>query len=244
MRDGRLAVKPANASTLREGCVLLSSLELCKQRGSTCVALALVCVWVRQPGAAASLGTSISYSQKLQSISFSSHFSEFVPARRVTLGLGARTTVFRSHSASFSTADATETSRGRTETVESGFFSTLSANMMLFAKYQLTDSYQLSVDLDALGFSTGRRASFSNGLKSSTGKPSTLNLLVFDKYDRGTLNSQFLITRKFDNDLDLSFGLAHQFVEYKTDQSFTFENHRYRLKNDGVAVCLDWNFYF
>lgn len=113
---------------------------------------------------------------------------------------------------------------------------------MLFADYQLSDSFGLNVGLDAVGFSFGRDADFLNGQKNSDGKPSSLNLLIFDKHDHGTLNSMFMVTRKLDQSMTVSAGLAHQFVEYNMDSSFTYENRRYRLKSDAAVVSLSRSF--
>jgi len=195
-------------------------------------------LWSITPALATTFGGAVSYSSKAQTVSFESRLKHLSIGDRTKLGLGLRTSVFISNSAPFSTAEASEIEKNNIDHVESSSFRVLATNAILFAEYALNTDYRLGLSIDALGFSVGSETNFSGASKSSMAKPSSLNLLIFDKYDRGTLNSHFLVTRRLENEFFISFGLAHQFVEYRTNESFEFDNQRFRFKNDAMVLSL------
>ncbi|MFZ9520478.1 MAG: hypothetical protein ACO3A4_08375 [Silvanigrellaceae bacterium] len=209
-----------------------------KMKGVILASAAMLTSLSQSPVMAATLGGAISYSNKLQSTSIESRLTRFMPADRFNVGLGVRVSFFRSKGATFSTAEASEIKKNRIENVQSIELAVLSTNGMIYADYIVNPEYSLGVSVDVLGFSAGGATNLSKPANSISAKPSSFNLLVFDKYDRGTLNSHFVINRKLNKDLLVALGLAHQFVEYSSSQTFDFDNRRFRLKNDAVVLSL------
>lgn len=209
--------------------------------GSRILFLALVgnfTLWSITPALATTFGGAVSYSSKAQTVSFESRLKHLSIGDRTKLGLGFRTSVFISNSAPFSTAEASEIEKNNIDNVESSSFRLLATNAILFAEYALNTDYSLGLSIDTLGFSFGSETNLSGASKSSIAKPSSLNLFIFDKHDRGTLNSHFLVNRRLENDFLISFGLAHQFIEYRSNESFEFDNQRFRMKNDALVLVL------
>lgn len=194
------------------------------------------------PATAAMGGLAISYSNKAQSVSIESHLNNYSIGEHLKFGMGVRSSIFRSSLTSFSTAEASEISRNRIEHLESRQFTVLATNAIFFAEHEFNSTYGLSVSIDAVGFSLGNETELSSASKSSTANPTAFNLLIFDKHDRGTLNSHFLLTRKLKENLVISAGLAHQFVEYTSTESFEFNNRRFRLKNDALVLSVSRTF--
>lgn len=190
------------------------------------------------PASAAVLSGALGYTNQLQSASLEIQLFELDALEKLKLGLGARSTFFRSAGARFSTAEPSEIASQKIEDVDSNALAVISSNAMIFAEYQLTEVYALAANVDAIGFSFGSAIELSKGGKLASATPSSFNLLIFDQYDRGTLNSHFMIRRKIEDNMVLSLGLAHQFVEYKSSVPFDFDNRRFRLKSNAVVVSM------
>lgn len=184
------------------------------------------------------MALALAYSKQLQSMSIESHFRLSQVGERLRFGAGARLSVFGADTARLSTAKASDISSDRVEAIESDRLLLSSLNAMLFSEIELSKEYSLSLNVDVVGFSFGRSVQLSGQSQSAPGTPSSFNLLVFDKYDRGTLNSHFLLRRKLSEQLYVSAGLAHQFVEYTSQKSFVFDNRRFRMRNDSLVLVL------
>lgn len=199
----------------------------------------LSCFGVAMPAEAEqSLAISLASNNMLQSWSIEGQLGQHNVYERLKLGYGARLNVFRSNSVRLSTAEANDIDRGRIEYLESDSLLLTSLSVMLSSEFVLSCEHSLSMNVDVLGFTFGRSVQLSSLSKQSSGSPSFFNLLVFDKYDRGTLNSQFLLRRKLPAQFSVSAGLAHQFVEYTSQEPFDHDNRRFRLKNNSVVLVL------
>lgn len=185
-----------------------------------------------------SLAISLAYNNKLQSWSIESQLGQHNVYERFMLGYGARLSVFRSNSVRLSTADAEDIDSGRIEYLESDSLLLTSLSAVLSSEFVLSGEHSLIMNVDVLGFTFGRSVQLSSLSKQSSGSPSSFNLLVFDNYDRGTLNSHFLLRRKLSAQFSVSAGLAHQFVEYTSKEPFGHDNRRFRLKNNSVVLAL------
>jgi hypothetical protein len=170
--------------------------------------------------------------------------------KKVSVGLGARIMAFTGSNLYYITAPAQLTSGSRgpvvlfkeniAENIDSLLISAPQVNTMnlvINLSYQPTKKIALGFNIDAFGFSFGRktRGNYINGIegKITSATPTSLNLLLVSDNDKGSLNSE-LYGKYFINE-KWSFKLAAQFLftEYTTEnkvQEYPEENDRFRNK--------------
>lgn len=188
------------------------------------------------------LDFSVAASMHLKSVSVAFRPLGFSLMPKLNMSLGLRNTFFFSRIASFMTAEPKDLRDGRKETVRSTEFFLSATNALVQVNYQLLDSMFLGFNIDLFGVSFGNSTKLSDEVSSSSANPSQFNLLIFDNYDRGSLNSQFLVVYNLDSSYRISFGLAHQFVEYQSSNKFAFDNRRFRLKDNSFVLVVSKNF--
>lgn len=184
------------------------------------------------------LDFSVAASKNLKSISVAYAPLKVEVRPFLHIGLGARSTVFFSRGASFVTAEASELRAGRMETFHLTDVLVSSTNAMFVANFELSEAFGLGFNLDLFGISFGKQAKLGNQVMSSDAEPSRFNVFIFDNYDHGSLNSQFLVSYKLPNNYKVSVGLAHQFVEYTSSRDFEYRNRRFRLKDNSLVLVL------
>lgn len=111
-------------------------------------------------------------------------------------------------------------------------------NIPIYLQYSFTDKLELGFNIDALGFSFGKKqtgkfkssASASLNNTSQLASPTAFNLLLISDNDLGSLNSELYARYWATEKLGIRAGLSFQFVEYTTDNLLTFGNDRFRAK--------------
>lgn len=186
--------------------------------------------------------------------------------RKFELGFGARFTSYFGRSLYFKTAPAKLTS-GRTgpavlftddikQNIDSVLFpraQTNSLNLSLNFAYNFTKKFSLGLNIDAIGFSFGKKQSgiyYGNNYATGvpvTAKPTAFNLLLISDNDKGSLNSELFGRYKWNDNWGVKLGLQFLFVEYTTDTQVQTtpsgdKNDRFRKKMAGAAIGVTYNF--
>lgn len=114
-----------------------------------------------------------------------------------------------------------------------------SLNILFQILYKIDDRWGVGFNIDVIGFSYGERRDGRYNPQSDdnqwpekvSARPSQFNLLLGDDNDRGSLNSEFYVTRALAGGWAVKLGLIHAFTEYRTSQRLRKDNDRFRRKN-------------
>ncbi len=181
-------------------------------------------------------------------------------------GFGARFTSYFASSQYFKTAPAKLTS-GKTgpavlfaddiiPNIDSVLFPKAqvnSLNLSLNFGYNFTPKFSLGLNIDAIGFSFGKRQNslyYANNFAMAvavTAKPTAFNLLLISDNDKGSLNSEFFAKYKLNNGWGIKLAFVFLFAEYTTNTDVQTtpggdKNDRFRKKMSGVGIGVTYNF--
>jgi long-subunit fatty acid transport protein len=179
------------------------------------------------------------------------HIWNFFEARKLGIGLGGRITSYLGANQYYITAPAELTSGSTgpfvifkeniadnidTLLVKSPFVTSI--NVSINIHYQVTQKLRAGFNIDAIGFSFGKKAqgNYINGPVGgiTRGKPTTLNALLISDNDFGSLNSELFLSYKVNKKWSAKLAATFLFTEYTTDtkvQSFPKDNDRFRDKS-------------
>ncbi|AUD03490.1 hypothetical protein [Spirosoma pollinicola] len=127
-----------------------------------------------------------------------------------------------------------------------------SVNISLNLEYALSHRLDLGVNIDLIGFTVGPKQSGTFIANSPSRSPlsgtiqeaslTAFNILLGDKSDRGSLNSEGYVRYRLTNRFSLRGGLSFQFNEYTTSRKLTFDNDRFRSSNARIlgAIAYHW----
>ena len=127
-----------------------------------------------------------------------------------------------------------------------------SVNISLNLEYALSHRLDLGFNIDLIGFTFGPDQSgtfiANSPVRSSlsgTSQEASLtafNILLGDKSDRGSLNSEGYVRYRFNPHLGVRGGLSFQFNEYTTSRKLTFDNDRFRSSNTCALLAVSYHF--
>lgn len=127
-----------------------------------------------------------------------------------------------------------------------------SINLSFNLEYVLSHRVEIGFNIDVIGFTFGpnQRGTFIanspvQSFLSGTVQESRLtpfNLLLGDKSDRGSLNSEGYARYQLNPRFSLRTGLSFQFNEYTTASKLTFGNDRFRSSNLRVLLAAAYHF--
>lgn len=127
-----------------------------------------------------------------------------------------------------------------------------SINLSFSVDYAVSRWVALGVNIDLIGYTAGPQQSGTflanrpiRSPLSSTVQPARLtpfNILLGDKSDRGSLNSEGYLRYRFSPRFSLRTGLSFQFNEYTTHRKLTFNNDRFRSSNLRVLLAAAYHF--
>lgn len=127
-----------------------------------------------------------------------------------------------------------------------------SINVTFNLEYALSHRVALGVNIDVIGFTFGRKQSGTFIANTPVRSPlsgtvqearlTPVNLLLGDKSDRGSLNSEGYVRYRLNPRFSLRTGLSFQFNEYTTNRKLTFENDRFRSSNLRVLLATAYHF--
>jgi hypothetical protein len=171
--------------------------------------------------------------------------------RKMVVGVGARFTSYLGKNQYYVTAPAKLTS-GSTgpgvlfkENIEANMDSFLvktaqvnSLNLALTIGYNFSEKLMLRFNIDALGFSFGKRitGNYINGSEGAMERanPTTFNLLLISDNDKGSLNSELFARYLLSDQWGIKGGIQFLFTEYTTGsevQQVPEGNDRFRNKS-------------
>lgn len=181
-------------------------------------------------------------------------------------GLGARFTCYFAQNRYFKTAPAKLTS-GKTgpavlfaddivPNIDSVLFPRAqvnSLNLSLNFGYNFTPKFSLGLNIDAIGFSFGKRQSglyYANNFATAvpvTAKPTGFNILLISDNDKGSLNSEIFAKYNLNNTWGIKLAFEFLFAEYTTNTEVQTtpggdKNDRFRKKMAGVGIGVTYNF--
>lgn len=127
-----------------------------------------------------------------------------------------------------------------------------SINISLNLEYALSHRVDVGFNIDVIGFTFGSKQSgtfmANSPVRSSLSgtvqeaRLTSFNLLLGDKSDRGSLNSEGYVRYRLNPRISLRTGLSFQFNEYITDRKLTFDNDRFRSSNLRVLLAAAYHF--
>lgn len=182
--------------------------------------------------------------------------------KSLKIGYGARLTSYFGKDKNFITAPARLTSRQTgpqvffsktySESLDSVQFSSAQINALnitLNFEYAITARLEAGFNIDAIGFSFGRKQNgrLQSTLRPSTlseqqsAKPTTLNVLLVSDNDIGSLNSEFMLRYWLKDKIAIKAGFCFLFAEYKTDNRLIFDNDRFRNKASMAFFGISYN---
>ena len=126
-----------------------------------------------------------------------------------------------------------------------------SINLSFNLEYALSRRVELGFNIDVIGFTFGPqqngtfianspiRSPLSGTVQNARLTP--FNILLGDKSDRGSLNSEGYVRYRLNPRLSLRTGLSFQFNEYTTNRQLTFDNDRFRSSNLRVLLAIAYH---
>ena len=181
-------------------------------------------------------------------------------------GFGARFTSYFGNNLYFKTAPAKLTS-GKTgpgvlfaDDIKPNIDSVLfpkaqvnALNLSLNFGYNFTKRFSLGFNIDAIGFSFGKKQSgiyygnnFATGVPV-TARPTGFNLLLISDNDKGSLNSELFAKYKCNDNWGIKLAFEFLFAEYTTNTQVQTtpggdKNDRFRKKMSGGGIGITYNF--
>lgn len=124
-------------------------------------------------------------------------------------------------------------------------------NFQLILHYQLNSKVGFGFDIDLAGISFGAKqtGTFESSIwptsssSAIVSQPTLPNLLLTSDNDWGTLNSEFYISYKLREKVNLRAGLQFIFTEYTTDIPLALNNDRFRNKSSLGFFALNYRLY-
>lgn len=188
-------------------------------------------------------------------------------ARRFRVGYGLRLTSAFGRTTDYKTAPS-ELVKGKGKESVLGLFSkdldenidTLrlpqtqghSINISVNLEYAFSRRVAIGFNIDAIGFTFGRKQSGTFLANAPIRSPlsgtvqearlTPFNLLLGDKSDRGSLNSEGYVRYQLNSRFSVRTGLSFQFNEYTTNRKLTFENDRFRSSNLRILLATAYHF--
>lgn len=123
-----------------------------------------------------------------------------------------------------------------------------SINLSFNLEYALSRRVELGFNIDVIGFTFGSKQSGTFIANSPLRSPlsgtvqetrlTPFNILLGDKSDRGSLNSEGYVRYRLSPRISLRTGFSFQFNEYTTNRTLTFDNDRFRSSNLRVLLAI------
>ena len=182
--------------------------------------------------------------------------------QRFSIGYGLRFTSYTGRNQDFITAPARLTSRQEgpqvlfsktypesLDTIRFASSQLNALNMMIHFEYSLVDNLGIGFNIDAAGFSFGRRqkGKLKSSIKPSalaeeqSAKPTPFNLLLVSDNDIGSLNSEMYFRYWIGDHVAIKAGFCFLFAEYTTDAKLIFDNDRFRNKAGMGMIGVTYN---
>lgn len=181
--------------------------------------------------------------------------------KRIIVGVGGRFTGYFGQRQYYATAPAALTSGDKgphvifKENIVANMDSVFIAKPAVFAinalinlGYQCNEKLSIGFNIDAIGFSFGKRTNgtYINGsqAQSTSARPSGFNLLLVSDNDLGSLNSELYGRYQLNDRIGIRSGFQFLFTEYKTStnvQQFPEPNDRFRRKSLMFMVGMSFN---
>ncbi|MEZ5046937.1 MAG: hypothetical protein R2831_08090 [Chitinophagaceae bacterium] len=172
--------------------------------------------------------------------------------RKMNIGLGIRlTSSFGSSNLNYITAPANLTS-GKTgpgvffsdqvvENIDTVFLNNTQVNafnLFLALHYKAYKKWAVEFNIDLIGASFGGNKTATinygdgiYGTKTTTAKPTSPNVLLISDNDKGSLNSEFMISYQLKDNIKLKAGPVFLFNEYTVENPVSYTNTKSTLIN-------------
>lgn len=126
-------------------------------------------------------------------------------------------------------------------------------NLSLNFAYHFTPKFSLGLNIDAIGFSFGKRQNglyYANNFATAipvTATPTGFNLLLISDNDKGSLNSEIFAKYTLNDTWGIKLAFEFLFAEYTTNAEVQTtpggdKNDRFRKKMAGVGIGVTYNF--
>jgi hypothetical protein len=169
---------------------------------------------------------------------------------RFNIGYGVRFTTVFHNKLDFITAPAKFTSDVAnldTLQINQGNINALNASIHL--QYNLSSKFEAGFNIDALGFSFGKKQTgtytssiYTAGkVTTQAAKITPFNLLLIGDNDTGSLNSEFYVRYWISSKVAVRAGATFLFTEYTTDKKLSLDNDRFRNKSWQALLAVTFN---
>lgn len=163
------------------------------------------------------------------------HLHGIGKAKKLKIGYGIRLTNYFGITKIYKTAPAKLINENKIHEIELLAPQTNSVNAVINLQYSFSKKFELGFNIDVIGFSFGKQREAKNLLTISdpekiyVASPTSVNILLVDKNDIGSLNSEFYLRCWISPKAAVRIGFSHLFSEYTTTHKLLFDNDRYRL---------------
>ncbi len=159
-----------------------------------------------------------------------SHLHGLGRKKKLKIGYGLRMTNYFGMSQNYKTAPADLIAAKQTEEIQFLSAQTNSVNATLNLQYSFSKRVEVGFNIDAFGFTFGgEQTAYQASGALVKASPTLGNLLLIDKNDRGSLNSEFYVRYWLSPQFAIRGGFSHLFSEYTTNTKLAYQNDRYRL---------------
>jgi hypothetical protein len=137
----------------------------------------------------------------------------------------------------------------KTDTLQAPKPAVYAINALVNLGYNFSPKIQAGFNIDLLGFSFGPKGKpifITNGTQTITeAKPTGFNALLVGNNDRGTLNSEFYLRYKINNQFGVKAAYQYFFTELTTTfkvQTVPEQNDRFRNKASLFSIGVSYHF--
>lgn len=178
------------------------------------------------------------------------HLWKLGKSKKIEVGFGGRFTSYFGTSQYFSSAPAKlAEDEGKSDSILLQSPQVNALNLAINLGYRISPKVGLGFNIDALGFSFGGKqdGSYINGNQGQTtsGKPTSFNILLVGNNDKGSLNSEFYLRYFIKEKLAIKLAYQFLFIEYTTDtkvQQQPETNDRFRNKASLISLGITKQF--
>jgi hypothetical protein len=164
--------------------------------------------------------------------------------QKFKIGYGLRLSNYFGSDKIYKTAPASLIKDNKIDELTFAAAQTNSLNATINLQYSFSPKFEVGFNIDALGLSFGGEQNASKaGVSVAKASPTSGNILLIDKNDIGSLNSEFYVRYWISPKFAIRAGFSHFFSEYTTKTKLAYDNDRYRLITDLGFIAFTFSPY-
>lgn len=164
--------------------------------------------------------------------------------QKFKIGYGLRLSNYFGSDKKYTTAPASLIKDKKIDEITFSSAQTNSLNATINLQYSFSPKFEVGFNIDAIGLSFGGEQNATKaGLTVAKASPTSGNILLIDKNDIGSLNSEFYARYWISQKFAIRAGFSHFFSEYTTTAKLADNNDRYRVIDNLGFIALTFSPY-